>query len=158
MPKWLYQTSITDSEWTSSPSTWLTGVGTSATFGIRTPSLAPLISTGGVHDLHGDTLECLDASIPSLSPLSCWKLGRSGVAIASSLRRARAHSTMHRHPLKLAHSSTVSCSPTSTLKLAVKPSGEPTFPIFPKSGRRNCFLLRAQCWALRSLSSSLVGF
>ena len=145
MPKWLCQTSITDTEWTSSPSTWPTGISTSATFGVRTPSLAPLISTGGTHDLHGDTLERLDASIPSLSPLSRRKLGRNRVAVASSLRRARACSTLHHHPPKIAQSSTVSCSPTSTLKLAVKPFGESTFPIFPKSGRRNRFLRRAQC-------------
>ena len=129
----------------SSSSTWPTGVSTSATFGARTPSLAPLVSLGRVHDLHGDAYERVDASISSLSPFSLRKLDRSGVAVASSLRRARACSTLHRRPPKLAHSSAVTCSPSSTLKLAVKPSGEPTFPIFPKSGRRDCFLQRAQC-------------
>jgi len=80
-----------------------------------------------------------------LSRLSRQKLCRSGVAVASSLRRARAHSSLHHHPPKLAQCSAVTCSPTSTLKLAVKPSDEPTFPTFPKSGRRDRFLRRAQC-------------
>ena len=88
--------------------------------------------------------------------LSRQKRGRSGVAVVSSLRRARARSALHCCPPKLAHSSAVTCSPTFTHKLAVKPSGEPTFPTSPKSGRRDLLLRRTQCWAPRSISSSLI--
>jgi len=102
--------------------------------------------------------EQVDASISSPLLFSRRKLGRSGVAVASSFRRARARSTLHRRPPKLAHSSAVTYSRTSTLKLVVKPSGEPTFPTFPKSGCRDRFLRRAQCRAPRSISSSLVRF
>jgi len=62
------------------------------------------------------------------------KLGRAEAPSSGSLRRARARSTLHRHPPKLSYSSTVLCSPTSTLKLAMKPSGEPPFSPFPKIG------------------------
>jgi len=145
LSKWLCQSCIAMSKWRPSPSTWSTDVRTSVTFGARTPSLAPLVSPGRAHDLHGDAPKRMDASISSVSPFSRRKLGRNGVAVVSSLRRARPRSSLHHHPPKLAHSSAVTCSPTSILKLAVKPSGELTFPIFPKSGRRDCFLRRAQC-------------
>jgi len=73
-----------NSKWTSSPSTWPTGGRISATFSIRTPSLALHVSAEGMHDLHGVALERLDASTLSLSPLSRRKLGRSRGTVASS--------------------------------------------------------------------------
>ena len=146
------------SESKPSSSTWPTGDGTTATFGTRTSSLAPLVSSGRPHDLHGDTPGEVDASTSSFLALSRQKRGRSGVAVASLLWRARARSSLHRCPPKLAHSSGVTRSPTSTRKFAVKPSDEPTFLTSPKSGRRDLLLRWTQCWAPWSISSPLVRF
>jgi len=133
------------SESKPSSSTWPTGDGTTTTFGARTSSLAPLDSSRRTHDLHGDAPGAVDASISSSLSLSRQKRGRSEVTVASSLWRAQARSSLHCCPPKLAHSSAVTRSPSSNRKLAVKPSGEPTFLTSPKSGRRDLLLRRTQC-------------
>jgi len=145
LSKSLYQTTIAVSESKSSSSTWPTGDRTTVTFGARTSSLAPLVSSQRVHDLHGDTPDAVDASILSSLSLSRHKSGRSELTVASSLRRAHTCSSLRRCPPKLVHSSAVTRSPSSTRKLAVKPSGEPTFPTSPKPGRRDLLLRQTQC-------------
>ena len=72
--------------------------------------------------------------------------------LPSSLRRARACSMLHHCPPKFASSSTMLCSLFSTLKFAVKPSGELAFPTIPKSGHQNSICRQAQCWVLPSPS------
>jgi len=128
-----------------SSSTWPTGDRTTVTFGARTSFLAPLVSSQRAHDLHGDAPDAVDVSTISSLSLSRQKSGRSELTVASSLRRAQTRSSLHFCSPKLAHSSTVTRSPSSTRKLAVKPFGEPTFPTSPKSGRRDFLLRRNQC-------------
>ena len=133
------------SESEPSSSTWTTGDRTSVTFGARTSSMAPLVSSQRAHDLHDDTPDAVDASILSSLSLSHQKSGRSELTVMSSLRRAQMRSSLCCCPPKLAHSSSVTRSPFSTRKLAVKLSGKPTFPTSPKSGSRDLLLRRTQC-------------
>ena len=156
LSKSLYQTTIAMSESEPSLSTWTTGDRTSVTFGARTSSMAPLVSSQRAHDLHGDTPDAVDASILSSLSLSRQNSGHSKLTVARSLQRAQTRSSLRCSPLELTYSFAVTCSPSSTRRLAVKPSGEPTFPTSPKSGRRDLLLRRTQCRAPRSLSSSLV--
>jgi len=144
------------SESKPSSSTWPTGDRTTATFGARTSSLALLVSSKHTHDLHGDALDGVDASILSSLSFSRQKSGRSELTVASSLRRVQTRSSLRCCSPKRAHSSAVTRSPSSNRKLTVKPSCEPTFPTSPKSGRRDLLLRRTQCWAPRSVSSPLV--
>jgi len=145
LSKSLCQTTIAMSEWEQSSSTWPTGDRTTVTFGARTSSLAPLVSSRRTHYLHGDASGAVDASISSSLSLSRQKRGRSELTVVSSLRRAQTRSSLRCCPPKLVHSSAVTRSPSSTRKLEVKPSGEPTFPTSPKSGRRDLLLRRTQC-------------
>jgi len=138
------------SESKPSSSTWPTGDRTTATFGARMSSLALLVSSRCMHDLHGDAPDAVDASISSSLSLSRQKRGRSEVTVASSLLRAQTCSSLHCCPPKLAHSSAVTRSPSSTRKLAVKPLMSRHFQLPPNrvavtffSGELNAELLGA---------------
>jgi len=113
--KSLCQSVIVFSESDASSLTWPTGDRATATFGARTPHLAPLVSFQRAHVLHGDAPSRVDASISSLPRLSRQKRARSELTAASSLRRARVRSSLHRSPPNSTHSSVVSRSPLSTL-------------------------------------------
>jgi len=136
------------SESEPSSSTWPTGDRTPSTFVIRTPLLAPLVSSQRAHDLHGDALDAVDASTLSFHSLSRQNRGRSELAVASSLRRARVRSLLCHCSPNFTQSFAVNRSPFSTHHLAAEPTGEPPFPSSPKSGRRDHLFRRTQCRAL----------
>ena len=93
---------------------WPTGGSIYSPFGARTLLLAPLVSVEGVHDLHGVVLDLLDALILSLSPFSQRNATAAESPLSGSLLRARARTTLHRHPPKFTSSSAVPCSSIST--------------------------------------------
>jgi len=88
---------------------------------VRTPAMAPLVSSQRPHDVHGDAPDAVDASTLTILALSRQKSARSELTVASSLRRARAHSSLRLSPPNFTQSSAVSRSSLSTLYLAVLP-------------------------------------
>ena len=113
--KLLCPTVIVSSESKPSSSTWPTGGRAPSTFGARTPFLAPLVSSLRVHDLHGVAPDAVDASTLAFHASTRQKSVRSELTVASSLRRARARSSLRPSLTNFTQSSAVNRSPFSTL-------------------------------------------